>query len=215
MKLERIRLPLPTLWTLAALAALAAPAAAQVGSGLLSPDVATREELAALPGLTEEIVDAVFEARPFADAVAFDEFLAESGLDAEAREAVYAKAFVHLDLNTADSESFQLVPGVGKRMAHEFAEYRPWKSWAQFDKEIGKYVDDDAVARLKQYLFIPLNLNTATSAEFMTIPGVGERMAHELEEYRPWTSRAQFDKEIGKYVDEREVARLWRYVVID
>jgi hypothetical protein len=27
-----------------------------------------------------------------------------------------------------------------KGFSAEFAEYRPWKTWAQFDKEIGKYV---------------------------------------------------------------------------
>ena len=70
-----------------------------------------------------------------------------------------------------------LIPGAGKRMAHEFEEYRPWKTWAQFDKEIGKYVNAQEVERLKQYTFIPLNLNTATEADFLTIPGVGKRMA--------------------------------------
>ena len=39
-------------------------------------------------------------------------------------------------------------------------------------------------------------------------------MAHEFDEYRPWTAKVQFEREIGKYVDESEVARLWRYVVI-
>ena len=34
----------------------------------------------------------------------------------------------------------QTIPGAGPRMVREFKEYRPWKSWAQFDKEIGKYV---------------------------------------------------------------------------
>lgn len=28
--------------------------------------------------------------------------------------------------------------GVGSRIAAEFAEYRPWRTWAQFDREIGK-----------------------------------------------------------------------------
>ena len=59
-----------------------------------------------------------------------------------------------------------------------------------------------------------VNLNTATAAEIMLIPGAGKRMAHEFEEYRPWKTYAQFEKEIGKYVDAKEVARLWRYVVI-
>jgi hypothetical protein len=35
------------------------------------------------------------------------------------------------------------------------AEYRPWKTWAQFDKEIGKYVGQQETDRLKQYVFIP------------------------------------------------------------
>ena len=120
-----------------------------------------------------------------------------------------------MNLNTGSAEEIQLIPGAGRRMAHEFEEYRPWKSWAQFDKEIGKYVAKGEVDRLKQYVFIPLSLNHATEADFMTIPGVGKRMAHELEEYRPWKSHEQFQKEIGKYVDAKEVARLWRFVTIE
>ena len=107
-----------------------------------------------------------------------------------------------------------LIPGAGKRMAREFAEYRPWKTWAQFDKEIGKYVDAQEVARLAQYSFIPVNLNTATDDDILSIPGVGARMVREFKEYRPWKTMEQFDKEIGKYVDQKEVMRLARYVVI-
>ena len=202
------------LFTGIALAVLSAPAVAQVGRGLIDPNVATDEQLLELPGMTEPIVKALLEQRPLANAMALDEFLAGRSLDADARTAFYAKAFVHVNLNTADDKTLQLIPGAGKRMAHEFDEYRPWKSWKQFDKEIGKYVDEAEVARLKQYVFIPLNLNTATEADFKTIPGVGEKMAHEFEEYRPWKSKAQFEQEIGKYVKEKEVARLWRYMVI-
>ncbi|MAQ92104.1 hypothetical protein B1759_02050 [Rubrivirga sp. SAORIC476] len=49
-----------------------------------------------------------------------------------------------------------------------------------------------------------LNLNTATEAEFEAL--VGERMAHEFDEYRPYTSIQDFRREIGKYVDADEVA---------
>jgi hypothetical protein len=99
-------------------------------------------------------------------------------------------------------------------MAREFAEYRPWRNWAHFDKEIGKYVNQDEVNRLKQYVFIPVNLNTATDEDILSIPGAGQRMVREFKEYRPWKTQGQFEKEIGKYVDQKEVARLWRYVVI-
>lgn len=49
-----------------------------------------------------------------------------------------------------------------------------------------------------------LNLNTATEAEFEAL--VGERMAHEFDEYRPYTSILEFRREIGKYVDADQVA---------
>jgi DNA uptake protein ComE-like DNA-binding protein len=61
---------------------------------------------------------------------------------------------------------------------------------------------------------VPININTATDAEILKIPGVGPKMLHEFKEYRPWTSIAQFRREIGKYVDKAEVARLEKYIVI-
>jgi DNA uptake protein ComE-like DNA-binding protein len=61
---------------------------------------------------------------------------------------------------------------------------------------------------------VPVNINTATDAEILKIPGVGPRMLREFKEYRPWTSTAQFRREIGKYVDKAEVARLEKYIVI-
>jgi DNA uptake protein ComE-like DNA-binding protein len=195
-------------------AALATPAAAQVGKGLLDPNVASEQELTALPHMTAAIVKGLVANRPFASIVALNTFLTQQGLTAQQTAELYRKAFIHVNLNTGTAEEILLIPGAGKRMAHEFDEYRPWKSWAQFDKEIGKYVDQAEVDRLKQYVFIPLNLNTASDADFLTIPGVGARMVHELNEYRPWKTQAQFEKEIGKYVDDKEVARLWRYMVI-
>jgi DNA uptake protein ComE-like DNA-binding protein len=60
-----------------------------------------------------------------------------------------------------------------------------------------------------------MNLNTASGESFMTIPGMSERMVHEFEEYRPYTSMDQFRREIGKYVDGDEVARLESYVTLD
>ena len=59
-----------------------------------------------------------------------------------------------------------------------------------------------------------IDLNTATDAEILSIPGVGQRMLHEFKEYRPYTSMDQFRREIGKYVDKTEVARLEQYVTI-
>ena len=107
-----------------------------------------------------------------------------------------------------------MIPGVGKKMAHEFEEYRPYKSVKQFRKEIGKYVDDAEVERYLNYVFVPVDLNTASEEDIKALPGVGSKMAHEFEEYRPYVSLNEFRKEIGKYVDDNELKRLERLVYI-
>ena len=43
---------------------------------------------------------------------------------------------------------------------------------------------------------------------------LGNRMLREFKEYRPYTSLAQFHREIGKYVDATELARLEQYVSV-
>ena len=195
---------------------LAAPVFAQVGKsqGVVDANTIPEAELVKLPGMTPAIAKALVAARPFDSITALNAFLLGQKLTPDQASALYRHMFVNINLNTASAAEIMLIPGAGKRMAHEFEEYRPWKSYAQFEKEIGKYVDAKEVARLAQYTFIPLNLNTASQADFMTIPGAGKRMAHEFEEYRPWKTQAQFEKEIGKYVDAKEVKRFWRYMVI-
>jgi DNA uptake protein ComE-like DNA-binding protein len=60
-----------------------------------------------------------------------------------------------------------------------------------------------------------LNINTASSADFLgTIPGLGNRMVHEFEEYRPYQSIQQFRREIGKYVDQAQVAEYEKYIFV-
>lgn len=196
--------------------ALAVPAAAQVGKslGVVDANTIAEADLAKLPGMTPAIAKAVVAARPFDHIVAFNTFLLGQKVTQEQANELYKSAFIHINLNTASGEEILLVPGAGKRMAREFAEYRPWKSYAQFDKEIGKYVDAKEVARLAQYTFIPVNINTATDEDVFSIPGAGKRMVREFKEYRPWKTQAQFEKEIGKYVDAKEVKRLWRYVTV-
>jgi DNA uptake protein ComE-like DNA-binding protein len=197
--------------------AVAHPAEAQVGPslGVVDANTVAEADLAALPGMTPAIARALVAARPFESIVALNGFLLGQKLTQDQAAAIYAKAFIHVNLNTATREEILLIPGAGARMAREFAEYRPWKSWAQFDKEIAKYVGAQEAARLAQYGFIPINLNTATDEAILSIPGAGPRMVREFKEYRPWKTQAQFEKEIGKYVDAKEVKRLWRFVVIE
>jgi DNA uptake protein ComE-like DNA-binding protein len=189
----------------------------QVGKslGVVDVNIAPEKDLLTFPRMTPVIVKGILDKRPFASITELNAYLLSQGLTAEQAMEFYSKAFVHINLNTATREEILLVPGAGRRMTIEFPEYRPWKTWAQFDKEIGKYVGQEATNKLKQYCFIPVNLNTATDDDILSIPGAGARMVREFKEYRPWKTKAQFDKEIGKYVGEKETARLWRFVVIE
>ena len=210
-----------TRWALVALLAIAASVSsltlrAQVGKsqGVVDANTVAEADLAKMPHMTPATAKAMVGVRPFKSITELNTFLVGQGLTQEQAMAFYQKAFVHINLNTATRDEILLVPGAGNRMVREFAEYRPWKTWAQFDKEIGKYVGADATAKLAQYTFIPVNLNTATDEDILSIPGAGPRMVREFKEYRPWKTWAQFDKEIGKYVGPKETERLKRYVVI-
>ena len=161
-----------------ALLAVTHPAEAQVGKslGVVDANTAAEADLATLPGMTPAIAKAVVAARPFDSIVACNTFLLGQKLTQEQANAIYAKAFIHVNLNTATRRGDPArARAPGKRMAREFAEYRPWKSWAQFDKEIGKYVDAKEIARLAQYGFIPVNLNTATDEDDSEHPRGGPR----------------------------------------
>jgi DNA uptake protein ComE-like DNA-binding protein len=198
-------------------AAVGTTAHAQVGKslGVVDANTAADKDLLAMPHMTPAIVKGLIEKRPFASITDLNAYLLGQKLTPEQAIAFYEKAFVHINLNTATPQEILLVPGAGKRMVHEFDEYRPWKSYAQFAREIGKYVGADGAARLAQYTFIPVRLNTASDADILTIPNAGPRMVREFKEYRPWKTKEQFMKEIGKYVGAKETERLWRYVVID
>ncbi|MEQ1757017.1 MAG: hypothetical protein ABL986_01780 [Vicinamibacterales bacterium] len=189
---------------------------AQVGKPvtIVDANAATEAELSALPGLTATRAKAIVGKRPFADITAFDQFLTGQGMTRAQADALYERLFVHLNLNTATREQILLIPRAGQRMVREFQEYRPYAALAQFHREIGKYVDATELARLEQYVFVPIKLNSASDADILTIPALGNRMLREFKEYRPYTNIEQFRREIGKYVSKEEVARFERYVTL-
>ena len=151
----RSRRPVPALVLLALIAAVSLPSA-QVGKsqGVVDANTAAEADLATMPSMTPPLVKALIAARPFDSIVALNTFLLGQKLTQEQANAFYGKAFIHINLNTATDEEILLVPGAGRRMVREFKEYRPWKTKAQFDKEIGKYVGDKETNRLWRFVTI-------------------------------------------------------------
>jgi DNA uptake protein ComE-like DNA-binding protein len=197
-------------------AGYAQSAHAQVGKPvtIVDANTVTEADLAKLPGMTPALAKNLVAKRPFLSITALDQFLTGAGLTREQITALYGRIFVHVNLNSASRDEILLIPGVGNRMLREFLEYRPYAALAVFHREIDKYVDDAELARLEQYVFVPLDLNTASDPDLLTIPGLGNRMLREFKEYRPYDGIERFRREIGKYVSKEEVARLERYVTL-
>jgi DNA uptake protein ComE-like DNA-binding protein len=207
---------LAALALIVALAGDAQSAHAQVGKAvtIVDANTITEADLAKLPGMTPALAKDLVAKRPFLSITALDQFLTGAGITREQITALYGRIFIHVNLNSASREEILLIPGVGSRMLREFLEYRPYAALAVFHREIDKYVDDIELARLEQYVFVPLNLNTASDPDLLTIPGLGNRMLREFKEYRPYDGIERFRREIGKYVGKEEVARLERYVTL-
>jgi DNA uptake protein ComE-like DNA-binding protein len=195
---------------------IASAPSAQVGrhQGMAEPNVADEKELVKLPHLKPDLVKGILERRPFANMMELHKLLSPS-LDAKQLNELYTKMFLQMNLNTAAREEIMLIPGMGNRMVREFLEYRPYTALTQFRKEIGKYVDDKEVARLEQYVFVPINLNTASDETLSSIPGATPQLIRTIKDLRPYKDMQQFRREIAKSVDAKEAARLERYFVIN
>lgn len=138
----------------------AAPAGTQekASGPLLDPNTATEKELAGVPHITPALAKAIVAGRPYPTVVALDKLLTSHKLTADQLREVHGNLFVPLDLNSATDAEILAIPGIGKRMLHEFKEYRPYKSMDQFRREIGKYIDrnkrEAELARLERYVRI-------------------------------------------------------------
>ena len=185
-------------------------------------NVAGEEQFGTIPGVGERMIGEFQEYRPYAS---IEQFRREIGkyVD-EAQVAAYERyVFVPVDPSTADAATLQQLPGVDEEIATALAGGQPYSDDAAFLAALGQHVSAEQAAAAGAYLastagaeaaWPKFNLNTAAAEQFLTIPGVGDRMVDEFFEYRPYTSIEQFRREIGKYVEDNVVAGYEAYVFV-
>ena len=119
-----------------------------------------------------------------------------------------------LDASTATAEQLAALPGMTPELAAAVVAGQPYASATTFNTVLMQSLSADQAEAVRERVFVPIDLNSASEEDIALIPGMTDRMIHEFEEYRPYDDMAEFDREIGKYVDEAEVARLRQYVTL-
>ena len=208
---------LRTRWILTALLALtmAMPASlrAQVGKsqGVVDANTATEQDLAKMPNMTPAIAKALVGVRPFKSITELNTFLIGKALTQEQAMEFYEKAFVHINLNTAtprrNSAGAGRGPADGARV-RRIPAVEVVGAVRQGNRQVRRRRRD---REARAVLLHPDQPEHRDRRRILSIPGAGPRMVREFKEYRPWKSWAQFDKEIGKYVGQKETDRLKRY----
>jgi DNA uptake protein ComE-like DNA-binding protein len=183
---------------------------------------ANNDQFATIPGVGDRMLDEFNEYKPYSSILQFRKEIGKY-VDDSVVAAYEAYLFVPVDPNTADSDTLQQLPGVSSDIADQLLSAVPYADDAAFVAALGSLVSADFAALASQYLsltasatatWLKFNLNTASDDQFLTIPGVGDKMLGEFNEYKPYTSIEQFRQEIGKYVDDSQVAAWERYVYV-
>ena len=118
----------------------------------------TDAELLLVPGVDGKTLAALKAGRPYKTLAQFRAAMTKAG-NATSATRLERYFFIPVDLNTFTDpimDSFASI-GVGtKQWKHEFAEYRPWTSMEQFERNIGKYVRGrpTELKRLQRYVII-------------------------------------------------------------
>ena len=119
-----------------------------------------------------------------------------------------------LDPDAATRDQLVAIPGMTAAAADALVGGRPYADMRAVDRVLAAHLGEPARDSVYAQLWKPIDLNSASDEEILLIPGIGPRMLREFKEYRPYDGIAKFRREMGKYVDEQEVARLEKYVMI-
>jgi DNA uptake protein ComE-like DNA-binding protein len=170
--------------------------------------------LTLIPLTALALVACAGEAETGADAAAGIDTTVAAGPPAAPTPVAPAAEGELIDPETATREELMTVEGVEAAAADAIIAARPLEDMTEVDAILSGSLDETQRDQVYARLWKPIDLNTASDEEILLIPRIGDRMLHEFKEYRPYQQIEQFRREMGKYVDDEEVARMERYVEV-
>ncbi len=122
-----------------------------------------------------------------------------------------------IDPNSAPEAILVGVSGLGSEQVGAILDGRPFSTPSELHAILSQGLSEDALRSIYGVMFIKVGLNSGAEEDFKLIPSTLSpgKLAHEFEEYRPYDSIEQFEREMSKYVSDEEVAHLSRYVTLD
>ena len=122
-----------------------------------------------------------------------------------------------IDPNTASADVIAAIPGISAELAQQVISARPYTTPSELNAVLKEVVNDSELKVIYGAMFVKVDLNTGSNADYQLIPTTlsPKKLAHEFEEYRPYSSMEQFGREMSKYVSDEEVDFLQRYVTIN
>ena len=122
-----------------------------------------------------------------------------------------------IDPNAASEVELGEVPGLSDAAVAAILAGRPFATPTALHAVIGAGLSEADQKSVYERLFVKVGLNSGAEEDYKLIPSTmpAGKLAHEFEEYRPYESIEQFQREMSKYVSGEEVAYLSRYVTLD
>lgn len=109
------------------------------------------------------------------------------------------------------------IPGLPESAVSVIVSGRPFETPGDLHDAIGEILGEEAASTVYGLLFVKVGLNSGAENDYRLIPSTmsARQLAHEFEEYRPYESIDQFQREMSKYVSDEEVTYLTRFVTLD
>ncbi len=117
--------------------------------------------------------------------------------------------------NVAADSTVAALPHLNADIAAALKAARPILSAVALDSILGsKGLSRAQRTELYGKMFVHVDVNRGTDAEFMLIPGVDAKKLAAMKANRPWASFEQFGAEVGKATSAAEATRLEQYLFI-
>lgn len=122
-----------------------------------------------------------------------------------------------MDPNTAEMMALASLPQLSEAEAQKLVDARPFETPSDMHAVLSDSKSEAELKALYSVLFVKVGLNSGADADYRLIPSTlsARKLAHEFEEYRPYSTMDDFKREMAKYVSAAEVEFLSRYVTLD